>query len=68
MADNNRIEGRKSLADYFDADIGTVLKHLATINDRKIYYRTIAGKHVIIRDAYEKKYGNPKKLPVPTTA
>ena len=63
MADNNRIEGQKALVDYFEASWKTVVKHLNDIKDRRIYYRTIAGKHVLIRDAYEQKHGSPKRSP-----
>ena len=58
MAGDTRV-GRKELIDYFCCSWNTIKKHLKSINDKSIYYKTVAGKHVVVVPRYEKKYGAP---------
>lgn len=64
MTDGNLVEGKKQLIDYFGASWNTIKKRLKHINDTNIVYKNFAGKWILVRDAYEKKYGCPQKLPV----
>lgn len=63
MIEDDKVQGRKFIAAYFDCSWNTAKKHCLEINDKSIFYYTIAGKPTLIPSKYEKKYGSPKRLP-----